>query len=107
MSRFVGRTVLVSGAAQGIGRAIAAAFAAEGARVHATDIDAEGLAGTARATGATPHPADLSDPAAARALRPRCRSMMMREQWDMKEKASPCTFWKSSRYIDSCTCNAQ
>lgn len=45
--------------------------------------------------------------AAARALRPRCSSMMMREQRDMKEKASPCTFWKSSRYIDSCTCNAQ
>jgi len=38
------RRVAVTGAAQGIGRAVARAFAAEGARVHALDRDAEGLA---------------------------------------------------------------
>ena len=37
--RFEGRSVLVSGAAGGFGRAIAAAFAAEGARLLLTDLD--------------------------------------------------------------------
>ncbi|MGW7284252.1 SDR family oxidoreductase [Streptomyces sp. NPDC054847] len=44
---FAGRLVLVTGAASGIGRATALAFAAAGARVVAADRDAAGAAGTA------------------------------------------------------------
>ena len=48
--RFSGKTVVVTGAASGIGRATALAFAAEGGLVYAADIDAEGLAATAAAS---------------------------------------------------------
>ncbi|MFI9307770.1 SDR family oxidoreductase [Streptomyces triculaminicus] len=53
--RFGGRLVLVTGAAGGIGRATAFAFAEAGARIVAVDRDAEGAARTAelaRLTGA-------------------------------------------------------
>ena len=43
--RLAGKTGLMTAAAAGIGRATAEAFAREGARVVATDIDVEGLAG--------------------------------------------------------------
>lgn len=43
---FQDRRVIVTGAAHGFGRAIAHAFAAEGAAVHALDVNAEGLAET-------------------------------------------------------------
>ena len=43
--RLKGKTALVTAAAAGIGRAIAEAFVAEGAKVWATDLDAEKLAG--------------------------------------------------------------
>jgi NAD(P)-dependent dehydrogenase (short-subunit alcohol dehydrogenase family) len=43
-----GRVAVVTGAAGGIGRAAALLFAAEGARVLAADLDAEGLAETLR-----------------------------------------------------------
>jgi NAD(P)-dependent dehydrogenase (short-subunit alcohol dehydrogenase family) len=46
---FSGRLVLVTGAASGIGRASALAFAEAGARVVAVDRDAEGAARTAEA----------------------------------------------------------
>ena len=42
--RLAGKTALVTAAAQGIGRATAIAMAREGARVLATDIDADALA---------------------------------------------------------------
>ena len=47
-----GRAVLVNGAASGIGRASALAFASAGASVALLDIDAEGLADTAAAVRA-------------------------------------------------------
>ena len=43
--RMAGKTALCTAAAAGIGRATAQAFAREGARVIATDIDLDGLAG--------------------------------------------------------------
>lgn len=46
--RFEGKAVLVTGAASGIGRAAALAFAREGARVAVADVDVEGGEETAR-----------------------------------------------------------
>ena len=43
MSRLAGKSAVITGAAKGIGRATADVFAQEGARIVATDIDAEGL----------------------------------------------------------------
>lgn len=48
---FSARTVLVTGAAHGFGRAIALAFLANGARVFACDVNAESLAETSRLGG--------------------------------------------------------
>ncbi|QYX78884.1 SDR family oxidoreductase [Streptomyces akebiae] len=48
--RFGGQLVLVTGAAGGIGRATALAFAEAGARVVAVDVDAEGAARTAESS---------------------------------------------------------
>ena len=66
--RFDGRVAHVTGAAQGIGRAIAVALAEAGARVHLADIDAAGVQATAKEIGATGHAADLGSPEAAQAL---------------------------------------
>ncbi len=47
MSRLEGRVAVVTGAGRGIGRGVALAMAAEGARVGLVDIDAETVEGTA------------------------------------------------------------
>jgi NAD(P)-dependent dehydrogenase (short-subunit alcohol dehydrogenase family) len=70
---FTGRTVIVTGAAQGLGRATALSLATQGADLVIADINAAGLADTAeqaRAAGAAvlPVPTDLGDPAACAAL---------------------------------------
>ena len=49
--RLQGKTILVTGAASGIGRAVAEGFVAEGARVAFTDRDADGAVTAAREAG--------------------------------------------------------
>ncbi|WP_188826993.1 SDR family oxidoreductase [Nocardia camponoti] len=67
MTKFDGKTCLITGAASGLGRATAFAAAAKGASLVITDISADALETTAaelRATGATvhlAHAADVSD----------------------------------------------
>lgn len=66
--RLDGRVALVTGAAQGIGQAIARSLREAGARVHLTDLDADGLAAFGESLEAPTHPCDLSDRAAAHAI---------------------------------------
>ena len=63
-SRLAGKTAFITAAGQGIGRATAEAFVREGARVIATDINAELLAGLAKDTGCTTRVLDVTDAAA-------------------------------------------
>ena len=56
-----GRTALVTGAASGIGRAIARRFVDDGAEVIAVDRDSDALAALAAEVGVTPLVIDLSD----------------------------------------------
>ena len=65
--RLAGKTILLTAAAQGIGRASALAFAGEGAHVTATDINEEGLAELAGVAGIETRPLDVTDPAAIEA----------------------------------------
>ncbi len=71
--RFTSKTVLVTGAARGIGRAIADRFAAEGAHVVVSDINADAVAQAAAELNAAGHSAlaittDVMDKAQVDAL---------------------------------------
>jgi 3-oxoacyl-[acyl-carrier protein] reductase len=59
--RFDGKTALVTGAAQGIGQAIALALGQAGASVHVADMDQERVTDFAYATGFVPHIADVGE----------------------------------------------
>ena len=62
------KTVVVTGAASGIGRATIRAFAHTGASVVAVDIDAEGAEGVAADCGGRAYQADVADRGAMGAL---------------------------------------
>jgi NAD(P)-dependent dehydrogenase (short-subunit alcohol dehydrogenase family) len=66
--KMAGRRVIVTGAASGIGKAIAQLFHAEGARLALMDLSEEALAEVAAQTGATAIPIDLANTAAIEAL---------------------------------------
>jgi 2-keto-3-deoxy-L-fuconate dehydrogenase len=63
-----GKTVLITAAGQGIGRASAIAFHQAGAKVHATDINTETLAQLSAETGISTHKLNVLDEAAVNAL---------------------------------------
>jgi 2-keto-3-deoxy-L-fuconate dehydrogenase len=65
--RLAGKTAFVTAAAQGIGRATAAAFAREGARVIATDIDVDALQSLQAEGVAAVRRLDVTDAAAVTA----------------------------------------
>jgi 3-hydroxybutyrate dehydrogenase len=68
MTTLDGRTALVTGGASGIGAAVVARFAADGAHVRVVDLDGEGAAKVAADVGGTPLRCDLSDLDAIAAL---------------------------------------
>ncbi|HEX6350144.1 MAG TPA: SDR family NAD(P)-dependent oxidoreductase [Candidatus Dormibacteraeota bacterium] len=70
MSRLQGRVAAITGSSRGIGRAIAEAYLAEGARVVVNSRHAEAAAATARELGADAEgvAADVSTPEGAQAL---------------------------------------
>ena len=65
--RLEGKTAFVTAAGQGIGRATALAFAREGARVVATDINRAALDSLSAEAGCTSLTLDVTDPAAVAA----------------------------------------
>ena len=74
MNELTGRVAVITGAASGIGLAMANAFAAEGMSIVLADVDEEGLDGARRrlrdnGSRALAVPTDVRDPAALDALR--------------------------------------
>jgi 2-hydroxycyclohexanecarboxyl-CoA dehydrogenase len=63
-ARFAGQRAAVTGAARGIGAAIALRLAAEGAAVLVTDLDGDGAAKVAAGIGGDAAQLDVTDPAA-------------------------------------------
>ena len=66
------KVAVITGAASGIGRAVACALAAQGARIVAVDIDSDRLETVARDLGDASvlvQPADVSDPQAFEGIR--------------------------------------
>ncbi len=61
--RLAGKTAFITAAAQGMGRAAAAAFAREGAQVWATDVNAQGLS-SLKESGIRTRALDVTDAAA-------------------------------------------
>ena len=66
--RLLGKSVLVSAAARGIGKAIALGFAAEGASVMATDLDSEELSVLNGVDGITTRVLDVTNATAVNQL---------------------------------------
>lgn len=60
---FSGRTVIVTGAARGVGKAISEQFAGAGASVFMVDVDETALAASAESVGGVGIPADVSSTA--------------------------------------------
>lgn len=60
MKDFNGKVVVITGAAGGIGGAVAREFYKAGARLHLADIDADGLGALAKELGAAAHVADCT-----------------------------------------------
>lgn len=69
-TELTGRLALVTGAARGIGEAVVAALVEQGARVVATDLDAQAVRELSAKYGdqVTGRPLDVTDPAAVEAL---------------------------------------
>jgi 2,3-dihydroxy-2,3-dihydro-p-cumate dehydrogenase len=67
-TRLSGRTAIVTGAARGIGKAIAERLKADGASLMLADMDGDALAKTTAEIGAASHTADLSTEAGAKSL---------------------------------------
>jgi len=64
----MGKRVVITGAAGGLGRAFALGFAAEGAQVMAADVNAEGIAQTAQLAGGLAQVVDVTNTASCEAL---------------------------------------